>query len=152
MEGGADDLGPSLIEVMPFVYTPSRVCYPIDDISYNSIGSRRNRFLVRIFIIRSFFLFPGEDSPIFTNGINLKKTIKTEFGKKTYETHGIAICRKVSTQNSISVSGKSFRSESFDWVQGKETSRHVPRRGDEASGYPQVSSSYTSTSLQQNLR
>jgi hypothetical protein len=143
MEGGADDLSPSLIEVMPFVYTPSRVCYPIDDISYNSIRSRCDRFLVRIFIIRGFFLFPGEDSPIFANGINLKEAIKTGVGKKPYETHCVAICREISTQNSISVTRKSFRSESFDWVQGKETSCHVPRRGDEASGCPQVSSSYT---------
>jgi len=78
MEGGADDLGPRLIEVTPFVYTPTRVCYPIDDISYNAVRSRRDRFLVWMFVIRSFLLF--EDGPIFANGINLKKAIDNKVG------------------------------------------------------------------------
>jgi len=144
MECGADNLSSSLIEVMSFVYTPSRVCYPIDKISYNPIRSRRDRFLVRIFIvIRSFLLFPGEDSSIFANGINLRKAIKTKVRNKTHETHCVAICREISPQNGISVSRKCFRSESFDWVQGKETSCHVPRRGDEASVHPKASLFYT---------
>lgn len=73
-------------------------------------------------------------------------------GKKIYRTHCVTICRKISTQNCISVSRKRFWSESFDWVQSKETSGHVPRCGDEAPVYTQISSSFTGAKQQQHVR
>ena len=70
MESRTDDFRPWLVEVMPFVNTPTG--FRDDVLETGSIGSRCNWFVrIRLEIAVRFFRLPSENSPVPAHSIDL---------------------------------------------------------------------------------
>lgn len=132
MEGRADDFCVVLVKVVSLENTPSRVRDPVVEIVLRGGGNGGSVFFFRIRSV-AVFSSPCENGTILADSVYLKRNLVSfELLGKVGKTHRCSVCREVGCNNSITMPGKGFWSESSKRIQGEKASRHVPRSGDEA--------------------